>query len=469
MDYNKIYINGLWIESTSNEFIDVINPSNEEVIALIPKSNKRDVDLAVEAAKNAFKTWQFVDLEERIKLISRFRENLIKYLDEMNELIVMELGSGYKPARNVHLLSYIEEIDELIEIARNYDYLKKEDGYLLVREPVGVVAALTPWNYPFGQIIKKIVPALLAGNTVVLKPSQTAPLISYYITKALEEAGLPKGVFNLVTGVGSEVGELISKHQDIDLVSFTGSTTGGKIVGKNALESVKNITLELGGKSPSLVLEGADLNLAVRKTLNSIFYNTGQTCSALSRLIVPRLYKEEIESLILDRVKTYKFGNPILDKEVLIGPLVSKSQYNKVIKHIEDGVKEGAKLLVDGIPKEKNKGYFIGPTVFTDVKNNMSIAQEEIFGPVLVIIYYDCLDQGIKIANDSPYGLSGAIFGPEELAIEVSRVIRTGNILINQGSSTNSAPFGGYKQSGIGREGGLLGFEEFLEVKAIFI
>ena len=467
MDYTKLYINGDWIESNSKEFIDVENPATKEIISKVPRSNEIDVKKAIEAAHNAFETWQFTTIEDRTTLVNKLYDELINRVDIMAETIVKELGCGIKFAKNVQVIPYLDDIKKYVKLVNEYKFEEKFENYTVRKEPIGVIGALTPWNYPLGQITKKIIPALLTGNTVVLKPSQNTPLVAYLLTDAIHASGFPKGVFNLVTGKGSEVGDLIAQHKDVNMISFTGSTMGGIEVGKVALNDVKKLALELGGKSPSIVLKGADYRLAVQKTLDKVYNNTGQTCSAYSRMIVPKEDKENIENLVVEMTKTYKFGHP-KDPETIIGPLVSKKQFEKVKSYIQKGIDEGAKLLIGEIPKDDQDGYFVGPTVFTNVDNNMKIARDEIFGPVLCIIPYETEEEAIRIANDTVYGLSGGVFGPEEKALSIAKKIKTGSIVVNEGGFNHQAPFGGFKQSGIGREGGVFGLEEYLEVKAIF-
>ena len=467
MDYTKLYINGDWVEPNSKEFIDVENPATKEIISKVPRSNEIDVNKAIEAAHNAFETWQFTTIEDRTTLVNKLYDELIKRVDIMAETIVKELGCGIKFARNVQVIPYLDDIKKYVKLVNEYKFEEEFENYTVRKEPVGVIGALTPWNYPLGQITKKIIPALLTGNTVVLKPSQNTPLVAYLLTDAIHASGFPEGVFNLVTGKGSEVGDLIAQHKDVNMISFTGSTMGGIEVGKVALNDVKKLALELGGKSPSIVLKGADYRLAVQKTLDKVYNNTGQTCSAYSRMIVPKEDKENIENLVVEMTKTYKFGNP-KDPETIIGPLVSKKQFEKVKSYIQKGIDEGAKLLIGEIPKDDQDGYFVGPTVFANVDNNMKIARDEIFGPVLSIIPYETEEEAIRIANDTVYGLSGGVFGPEEKALSIAKKIKTGSIVVNEGGFNHQAPFGGFKQSGIGREGGVFGLEEYLEVKAIF-
>lgn len=467
MNYDKLYINGEWVKPHSKEIIEVENPANKKIIGSVPAADKEDVNLAVAAAKEAFKTWQFSSLDQRIELINKLLDELKLTVDLMAQTIVKELGCGISFAKSSHVIPYLDDIENHLKIIGDYKFEERHDDYIIFKEPVGVIGALTPWNYPLGQIIKKLTPALLAGNTIVLKPSQKTPLIAFLLTKAIDRANFPKGVFNLVSGRGSEVGNLLAKHKDIDMVTFTGSTKGGIEVSKLAAEDVKRVSLELGGKSAAIILKDADYRLALKKTLDKVYLNTGQSCSAYSRLLVPRGEKEVIEELIIEMTKEYKFGDPS-DTDRVIGPVSSKKQFDKVSYYINKGIEEGAKLLLGEVPKE-SKGYFIGPTVFTDVTNDMEIAQNEIFGPVLSIIAYDTVEEAIEIANDSLYGLSGGVFGPEEKAFKVASKIRTGTIVINNGSQLHKAPFGGFKHSGIGREGGKYGLEEFLEIKTMFI
>lgn len=467
MDYSKIYINGQWVEPHTKEFIGVENPATKEIFAKIPNSDELDVNRAIDSADEAFKTWQYSSMEERIKFANQLVEELEKRVDQMAEIVVKELGCGFQFAKKTQIQSYIADVKNYIELMKDYEFEIEYDKFTVRKEPFGVIGALTPWNYPFGQITKKIIPAILTGNTVVLKPSKSTPLVAYHLTEAIDATDLPKGVYNMVPGSGSDVGNLIGKNKKVRMLSFTGSTDGGIQVGKLAMEDVKNIALELGGKSPSLILEGADLEVALKATLDKIYNNTGQSCSAYSRLLVPRKMKEEVEELIKEKTKEYKFGDPA-DPETIIGPLASQKQFDKVKGYIEKGLEEGAELLLGKVPKDDSKGYYVGPTVFTNVKNNMEIAQNEIFGPVLSIISYDDVDEAVEIANDVVFGLAAGIFGPEKQAREIANRIKAGSITVNEGAYTLAAPFGGFKHSGIGREGGIYGIEEYLQEKAIF-
>ena len=467
MDFTKLYINGEWISPLTKEFIEVIDPANEEIIGKVPRSGEEDVNLAVKSAKEALEEWQDTAPEERIKLVQKLSEEMEKRAEEFSDMIVKELGRGKKFALDYHTLPYIEDTNNFIKIAKSYEFEENFGDYLIRKEPVGVVAALTPWNYPLGQITSKVIPALLAGNTLVLKPSQQTPMVAYILADAVHSAGFPKGVFNLVTGAGSEVGNILTEHPDVNMVTFTGSTKSGREVAKKSMGTVKRITLELGGKSPAIILKGADLENALKRTLNSVYNNTGQTCSAYTRLLVHEDEREAIEKAVVEMTAKYKFGDPKASP-TNIGPLVSENQYKKVKAYIEKGLEEGARLIYGEIPEKKEKGYYVNPVVFTDVSNDMTIAREEIFGPVLSIISYKDEADAVKIANDTEYGLAAAVFGPEKEARAVARKLKAGNVQVNKGRGSNDAPFGGFKQSGLGREGGVYGLEEFLEIKAIF-
>lgn len=467
MNYDKIFINGSWIDSDSSNIIEVENPANKTIIGRVPACNENDVNKAVEAAKEAFKTWQFTSLEERIDLLEKLLSELRSREDDMVDVIIKELGAPRDFARTTHVLPYLSDIESFIEAIKNYPLEEEFSDYTVVKEAIGVVGAITPWNYPLGQITKKLIPALLTGCTIVLKPSQNTPLVSYILAESIEKVGFPKGVFNLIPGRGSDVGTPLNIHPDVDLLTFTGSTATGKEVGKLASQDIKRVTLELGGKSPALVLKGADLEQAVSSVLGNIYRNTGQSCSALSRLIIPREEKETIEKMLIEKTKDFNFGDPE-GKDIHVGPLSSKKQFDRVKSFIEKGKDEGAKMLVGEIPKETD-GYFVNPVIFTDVRNDMEIARNEIFGPVLCVISYDTLEEAIEIANDTDYGLSSGVFGPEEDVMDVARRIKAGEVIINNGSSVHEAPFGGFKHSGIGREGGKYGLDEFLEIKSLFI
>lgn len=467
MDFTKLYINGEWIGPNTKEFIQVEDPATEEIIGRVPRSNEADVNLAVKSAREAFEDWQYTDLETRLALMEKLLEELYKREDELASTIAQELGKGIDLALNIHTRPYLHGIKSFIKLVRDYKFEEDRGSYILRREPIGVVAALTPWNYPLGQITSKIVPALLTGNTLVLKPSQNTPLVAYILADAIDQVGFPKGVFNLVTGAGSEVGNILTEHKYVDMVTFTGSTQSGSQVAAKSLGDIKRIVLELGGKSPALILKGADIDLAIERTLNTVYTNTGQTCSAYTRLLVPEDEKEDIERKVIEKTKEYPFGDP-KESPKNIGPVISEKQFDKIKSYIEKGIEEGARLIYGQVPDKAGKGYYIDPVVFSDVDNSMTIAQEEIFGPVLSIIPYTNKKEAIKIANDSRYGLAAAVFGQEEEARQVARQIKAGNVSINKGRGSYDSPFGGFKQSGLGRERGVFGLEEFLEIKAIF-
>lgn len=468
MNFEKLYINGEWIDGNGGEFIEIENPANKEIIAKVPRGNKEDIDKAVSYAKKALKTWQYETLENRVNLMQKVVDGLKENRELLIETITKELGSPYKVSRDVHVDPFILEAENYIKIAKEFEYEKKLEKSIIRREPVGIVGGLTPWNFPLEQIVKKVVPALLAGNCVVLKPSQMTPLTAYILTEMIDKAGYPKGVYNLVCGRGGEVGNALAIHEDIDMISFTGSTEAGRDVARLALNTIKKLALELGGKSATILLEGGDYELGVKATLDTVYLNAGQTCNAYTRLLVPREDLKVVEDIILKQTDDYKFGTPE-EKNVDIGPLASKKQFDRVKEYIEIGIKEGARMLLGEVPTDCENGYYIKPVVFTDVNNEMQIAQEEVFGPVLVVIPYENEENAIEIANDSIYGLAGSVFGPEDKAREVARKMRTGTVYVNEGEWDVNAPFGGYKQSGLGREGGEEGYSEFLEIKSIYV
>ena len=464
----KLFIDGQWVEGDSGEFIEVENPATREIIARVPRGNEKDVDRAVAAANRAFESWQYTPLEERISLMEKVVAGFKKRVDELTKIISEELGTPYELCRGFHSEPYIQQMDHFIRYAKEMEYERRLPHAIVRREPVGVVAGLTPWNFPLEQIEKKVVPALLAGDCVVLKPSQLTPLTAYFLTELIEEAGYPKGVYNLVTGKGAEVGNALAKHPDVQMISFTGSTEAGREVARLGLSNIKKISLELGGKSATILLPGGDYTMGVERTLDTVCLNSGQTCNAVTRLLVPKEDKEKIEALVVEKVQGYRMMESPEDKTADIGPMSSKKQYDKVRQYILLGIEEGARMLYGRVPEEEKEDYCIEPVVFTDVKNEMRIAQEEIFGPVLVMITYDGVEDAVRIANDSIYGLGGAVFGPDELAHKVARQIKTGTIHVNTKRGDMSAPFGGYKQSGLGREGGMEGYEDYLEVKTIY-
>lgn len=469
MDYTKLYINGEWIPGASGDFIEVENPATLEKFAKVPAGNGVDVDKSAKAAHAAFPAWAATPLSDRIALMEKFLSIFKSQEDDLIDITIQELGSPYTFTKASQVEYQYVRTRSYIDLAPSVPMVEKMAASTTYREPVGVIGCITPWNYPLGQVIQKIIPAMLMGNTVILKPSQHTPLSSYFLADAFEKAGFPKGVFNLVTGRGGEVGNALSSHPLVDMISFTGSTSGGITVGKKALESVKHISLELGGKSPYVILKSDDHDYTnpIKLCFNSIFLNSGQTCTAFSRLLIPESEKETIEKQLVELAKEYTVGDPT-DHSVKLGPVSSMAQYKKISEYIQKGIDEGATLLTGSHPASPDHGYYIAPTIFTDVKNSMTIAQDEIFGPVLCVITYKDVDDAIAIANDTRYGLNAGVYGPKEEAIAVAHHIQAGNVYINSSPRDTAAPFGGYKESGLGREGGVYGMIEFTQQKALF-
>lgn len=467
MDYEKLYIGGKWVPGASGEFISVEDPAEMKFFARVPRGNAEDVDRAAKAARAAFPAWAKTSLKDRIALMERFLEIFRSQEDEIIETEIRELGAPWSFAKSSHCEYQYTRVRSYIDLAPSVPMVEKMPLSTTYREPIGVVGCITPWNYPLGQVVQKVIPALLMGNTVVLKPSQHTPLSCYLMADAFDRAGFPAGVFNMVTGRGGEVGDALATHPDVDMISFTGSTSGGTDVAKKALTSVKRVSLELGGKSPDIFLPMENYDNAIRCCFNSIFLNSGQTCTALSRLIIPNTDEAKIEEALIRIAAEYTVGDPH-DHGVKLGPLASLAQYKKVRGHIERGIAEGARVLTGGVPDEPTHGYYVQPTIFTRVSRDMSIAREEIFGPVLCVFTYETVDEAVEIANDTRYGLNAAVYGPKEEAIAVARRIDAGNVYINASPRDTAAPFGGYKESGIGREGGIYGMMEFTQQKALF-
>lgn len=464
----QLYINGEWIDSMGSDTADVLNPATEEVIAKVPVGTTDDVDTAVAAAKAAFPVWNATPIDERIALMEKFYEAINARKEDIVDTIVAELGAGKKFAMDGQVALPLSEIRATIDAVKEYDFEYMIENAQIIEEGYGVVACITPWNYPLLQIERKVVPALLAGNTAVLKPASNTPLTAIIYAEIMDEVGFPKGVFNLVTGSGSTTGDYLAGHEDVDVISFTGSTAVGTQMYEKAADGIKQIVLELGGKSPLIYLKGGDLKAAVKQAMNTVLNNQGQTCTALTRLLVPKDDLEETKQHILDFYDAeVTVGDPTKE-ETKVGPLVSADQRDTVMEYIEEGKAEGAEILVGG-NKVDGLGYFVEPTVFVNATNDMKISQEEIFGPVLTVLTYDTVEEAVEIGNDIVYGLSGAVVGPEDEAIKVARQLRTGNILVNGARRVASAPFGGYKQSGRGRENGIFGVKDYLEIKAIFI
>jgi aldehyde dehydrogenase (NAD+) len=468
---DKLYIDGAWVPSAGSGTIDVYGAATEEVVGRIPEGVPEDVDAAVAAAKAAFPTWSQTTVEERAKVLQRLSEGLMGRMAELATLIATEVGMPIRLAGAIQVGLPTMVMGSYPAILGDFPFEERIGHSLVVREPVGVVGAITPWNYPLHQIVAKVAPALGAGCTVVLKPSEVAPLNAFVLAEIIDEAGLPAGVFNLVSGTGPVVGEAIASHPDVDMVSFTGSTRAGRRVAELAAATVKRVALELGGKSANVILDDADLERAVAAGVVNCYLNSGQTCTAWTRMLVPRDRLAEAEAVARAKAEDYRVGDP-LSEESNLGPLISDVQRERVRGYIRKGVEEGAKLVTGGDqpPEGLDKGYFVRPTVFSDVRPDMTIAQEEIFGPVLSIMPYDSEEEAVAIANDTIYGLAGGVWSADpERALQVARQLRTGQVDINGATFNPLAPFGGYKQSGHGRELGRHGLEEFLEVKSLQI
>ena len=466
---DKIYIGGSWVPSSGAGVIEVVDSTTEEVMGTIPEGTPDDVEKAVRAAAEAFPAWSATSREERSKLLARVQESLAARTEEIATLISHEVGMPITLSNMIQVGLPVMSFSTMSQLALDFPFEEEVGNSLVVREPAGVVGAITPWNYPLHQICAKVAPALAAGCTVVLKPSEVAPLNAFRLAEILDDIGLPAGVFNLVTGVGPVVGEAIASHPLVDMISFTGSTRAGKRVMQLAADNVKRVALELGGKSACVILEDADLATAVPTGVSMCYLNSGQTCSALTRMLVARSRLAEVEQLAAEAAETYTPGDPF-DPATRLGPLVSAAQRERVRGYIESGIEEGARLLTGGVepPDGLEKGFFVRPTVFSDVTPTMRIAQEEIFGPVLSILPYDTEEQAVEIANGTPYGLAGAVWSTDAgHAEQVARRLRTGQVDLNGGGFNPMAPFGGYKQSGIGRELGRFGIEEYLEVKSL--
>ncbi|MEV4395289.1 aldehyde dehydrogenase family protein [Nonomuraea sp. NPDC049607] len=463
----QLYIGGSWNASTSDESIEVANPATEEIIDRVPAGTPDDVEAAVSAAREAFPVWSDTSATQRGKLLGAAAELLKQRAESVARTIATDMGAPLGFALKVQTLMPAAVLSSYAQMAESYPRESRIGNSLLVKEPIGVVAAITPWNYPLHQIICKVGPALAAGCTVVLKPSEVAPLAAYALAEIFDEVGLPPGVFNLVSGRGPVVGEAMAAHPDVDMVSFTGSTAAGRRVAALAAETVKRVALELGGKSANIVLPDADLATAVKVGVANCFINAGQTCSAWSRMIVHRDQYDDAVRLAVEATRKYTVGDPF-DEATRVGPLVSAAQRERVVRYINRGQEEGARLVAGGTERPRERGFYVEPTVFAAVEPGMTIEQEEIFGPVLALIPYTSEGQAVEIANDTRYGLAGAVWsGSQERAVAVARRLRTGQVVVNGGQFNPLAPFGGYKQSGVGRELGEFGLEEYLEIKSL--
>ena len=466
---DQLYIDGKWIQPIGTGSIDVINPATEEIIGKIPVGSKEDIDIAISAARIAFDSWSKSSIQTRIDILNALSDALKERGEDIAQTITAEVGTpiGYSRVAMVGTPRVVSR--SYAKILENFDWEEKVRNSIIRKEPIGVCAFITPWNFPLHQIIGKVAPAIAAGCTMILKPSKEAPLSAFILADILHEIGLPSGVFNLISGHGSEIGNYMSSHPEVDMVSFTGSTGAGISVSEAAATTVKRVTLELGGKSANVALEDADPTLVAKKAIGACHQNSGQTCSALTRLIIPESMSDEVYEIIAEKNNSYTVGDP-LEESTRCGPMVSLRQQKSVSKYIESGINEGATLISGGLgmPEGISKGYYVKPTIFANVSPDMKIWKEEIFGPVLVITTYKSEEEALILANDSIYGLSGGVwYKDEERAIKFAKDMWTGQVSVNGGAFNVSAPFGGYKLSGNGRELGAHGLNEFLEIKSI--
>tara|TARA_Y200000002_G_scaffold100545_1_gene81466 strand:+ start:1034 stop:2452 length:1419 start_codon:yes stop_codon:yes gene_type:complete len=467
-DKLQFYINGSWVDSESNEKIEVINPANEEIIGHVTAGTKGDIDKAVLAAFEAFSSFQYTSKEERIELLNNIISEYENRYDDFVKAITEEMGAPLWLSEKAQASTGIKNIHETLDALKDYKFEKPEGDYTLIKEPIGVIGMITPWNWPMNQITTKVSAALAAGCTMVLKPSEISPYCAMLLAEVFDKAGVPGGVFNVVNGYGPTVGAALSEHPDVAMMSFTGSTRAGIAVAQASAVSVKRVHQELGGKSSNIILDDvADLEKSVRGGAGHCFLNSGQSCNAPTKMLVSAQNYDKAVEVAVQTANSTTVGDP--QGEHRIGPIANKAQYEKILRMIEIGIEEGARLVAGGIEKPEGyeKGYYIKPTVFADVTNDMTIAKEEIFGPVLSIIKYENEDEAIEMANDTEYGLAGYVQGEPEHAKEVARKIRAGQVIINGGAKGTGAPFGGYKASGNGREHGLHGLEECLETKAV--
>ena len=469
MNLTKFYINGEFVDPSSKETLEIINPATEEKIGIVALGSTSDVDKAVYSARKAFNVSSKLSKKDRLDILETIRENYKKRYKDISEAIRLEMGAPVKLAEGSQAATGLGHLKTAMRVLEKHEFEYRHEDYIVREEPIGVCGLITPWNWPINQIVSKFAPAFAAGCTVVLKPSEIAPLSAMIIAEIIHESQIPPGMFNLINGLGNVVGEAMSSHKDIDMMSFTGSTRGGVAVAKASAINVKRVSQELGGKSPNLILDDNSFATSITNGVIHVMGNSGQSCNAPTRMLVPRSRHDEALKIAKSALEKINVGDPI-DVNSDLGPLVSKNQFDKVQKLIKKGIEEGADLVAGGTgrPNGYEKGFYARPTIFGNVSNQMVIAKEEIFGPVLAIIPYDNLDEAISIANDTIYGLAAYVTGEDrEKCLEISRELRAGQISINYGSSGPSAPFGGYKQSGNGREKAEWGLTEFLEVKAI--
>jgi aldehyde dehydrogenase (NAD+) len=465
----KFYIDGAWVDPAAKKTVPVVNPATEDTMYEIAVGSKADVDKAVAAARKAFETFSVTTREQRIELLSKIIEVYKGRAKDIATAISDEMGAPMTLAERAQAAAGLGHLASTLQVLKDYHFEETVGSAVVVKEPIGVVGMITPWNWPLNQIACKVAPAIAAGCTMILKPSEFTPTSALIFAEIMHEAGVPKGVFNLVNGLGPEVGVAMSEHPGIDMISFTGSTRAGIDVAKRAANTVKRVSQELGGKSPNIILDDADFNKAVTGGVAHVFNNSGQSCNAPTRMIVPAARMKEVAAIAKAQADKTKAGDPKA-ADTVIGPVVNRTQWDKIQALIKKGIDEGATLVAGGpgLPEGVNKGYYVRPTVFADVTNDMTIAREEIFGPVITILGAKDEAEAVQIANDTPYGLAGYVSaGTVESAKRVGRQIRAGNVNLNGVPNERTAPFGGYKQSGNGREWGKFGLEDFLEVKAI--
>jgi aldehyde dehydrogenase (NAD+) len=468
-DNRQFYIDGAWVDPIEPKELKVINPATEEVAGVISMGSSKDVDRAVMAARRAFDSYSRSAPAERLALLERMLAAYKAHYDEIAQAISIEMGAPITLSKGSQTGIGVGHISAMIDVLKNFKFEEMRGTVRLVQEPVGVCALITPWNWPMNQVAAKVVPALAAGCTMVLKPSEYSPFSAIIWAKVMHEAGVPKGVFNLINGDGNGVGAPLSSHKEVDMVSFTGSTRAGTEVAKNAAASVKRVHQELGGKSPNVLLDDADFERAVTKSVLHVFQNSGQSCNAPTRMLVPAAKLAEVEAIAKRVAESVITGDPTSEKTNL-GPVVSKLQFERVEGYIAKGIAEGAKVVIGGSgrPDGLTKGYFVKPTIFSNVRNDMTIAREEIFGPVLCILPYDSEEQAVQIANDTPYGLAAYVWSKDNLrARRIGAQIRAGQVTLNGAAGSMNTPFGGFKMSGNGREWGEFGLRDFLEVKAV--